>query len=442
MPLRPGSFPLRALACSALLALGLLPLGLAACAPARVGAEGEALDRAVTRARADLARRPNDTEVRRDLGALLAQTERFDEAEAYLRQAYVDAPGDPKTLYYLGLALEAGGDPGEALRFYGRFTQVSPRSAFRPLLQGRYEWLARERLREEMAALVAREDTLAAEAGSPRVVAVFPFAYLGSDPAYAPLGRGLAELVTADLAGIAAVQVVERLRLQALLDELALSQSDAFDPGTAPRLGRLLRAGRAVGGSFDVDDDALRVDAALWTLGTEPQPDLQTRTAGLDQLFRLKQQIVLALVEELGVPLSREERAALDVVPTRNLQAFLLYARGLQEDDEGDFGAAARSFGAAAALDPGFGQAVTRAGRSGSIATAGGPVEKGLSAALGLERTGGTLVGSRLRKLNATLGGAFVPGDESRNPAGEGASGSGLFEPLPDPPPPPPSGGN
>lgn len=420
----------------------LAACGLAACAPTRVGTDAETLDRAIDRARADLVRSPDKVQVRRDLGALLAQAERFEEAGGYLRQAYVDDASDPKTLYYLALTVEAEGNRDEALRFYGQFTGVSPRSPFRPLLQGRYEWLARERLRDEIGDLVAREDTLAGEAGSPGVVAVFPFAYLGSDPRFAPLGRGLGEMVTADLAGIGSLQVVERLRLQALLDELTLSQSEAFDQGTTPRLGRLLRAGRAVGGSFDVNDGDLRIDAALWNLDQEPEPDLQTRTDDLDRLFRLKRDIVLALIQQMQVVLTPGERAALDVVPTRNLQAFLLYARGLQEEDGGNFPGAADSYRAAAKLDPGFMQAAARAEQAEAVVEAGGSVEKGLAAALALEDLGGIdLVGSRLRNLNDSIGSAFLPGGGSRNPASEGATGSGTtFDPLPDPPNPP--GGN
>ncbi|MEM1043019.1 MAG: CsgG/HfaB family protein [Bacteroidota bacterium] len=431
------SRPLMLRSLLALLAAGLL----AACAPAGVATDEGALDRAITRAQADLVRRPDNVRVRRDLGVLLAQAERFGEAEGYLRQAYVDDSSDPKTVYYLGLTLEAEGSRDEAIRFHGQFVRVSPRSPFRPLLQGRYEWLTRERLREEVGDLVAREDTLGSDTGPPGVVAVFPFAYLGSDPQFMALGRGLGEMVTADLARIGGLQVVERVRLQALLDELSLAQRAAFDQRTTPRLGRLLRAGRAVGGSFDVSDGDLRVDAALWDLD-EPEPALQTRTDDLNRLFRLKREVVLGIVDQIGVTLSPEERAALDVVPTRNLQAFLLYARGLQEEDDGNFAAAASAYQAAVKRDPGFGEAAARAEQARAVERAGGSVGKGLAAA----RTLGNvrridLVGSRLQRLNDSVGSTFLPGGTSRNPAGEGATGSGVtFEPLPGPPGPP--GGN
>lgn len=437
----------RGLALLTVLALG----ALSACAPmTQVGADPTAtideaqLARAIDRARADLVRRPGEARALRDLGALLAQAEQFEEAGQYLRQAYVEAPSDPKTLYYLGLVNEAEGNPEEALQFYGRFADVSVRSPYRSLLEGRYEYLVRARIQAEAEALAAREDTLAvAGEALPQVVAVFPFTYLGDDPRYAPLGRGLGAMVQADLAGLSSLQVVERLRLQALLDELSLSQTEAFDPATTPRVGRLLRAGRAVGGSFDVVEQNLRIDAALWEWEEEPVPSLQTRSDDLDDLFRLKREVVLALVEQMGLELTPEEQAMLDRVPTRNLQAFLLYSRGLQEEDTGNFSGATSLFRQAAKLDPSFDQAALGAARSAAVTEAGGSVEKGLSAAASVESIGGmNLVGSRLRKLNNSVGATFLPGGEGGrgNPAAESAAARDLFEPLPDPPPPP--GGN
>ncbi len=425
---------------SAVLAL-LLAGALGACAPASLG-DPDGQGRALERARADLVRRPSDVRARRDLGALLAQAEQFAEAEPYLRQAYVEDTGDPTTLYYLGLVVEAEGNLGEALRYYGRFTSVSPRSPFRSLLEGRYERVTRERLRAEIAAFAAREDEIAADsAARPATVAVFPFAYLGSDPRYAPVGLALSELVTADLAGLGALQVVERLRVQALLDELALGQGRAFDASTTPRLGRLLRAGRAVGGAFDVADGDLRVDAALWDWEAEPVPDLQTRSAALGRLFELKREIVLAVVQQLAVPLTPQERAALDVVPTRNIQAFLLYARGLQEEDAGRYGPATTAYRQAAKLDPGFGAAAAAAGRSAAAEEVGASIAEALAATPLAKAARGRRVQRRSRRLNDTVGGAFLPGGAGRNPGAEVATGTGTAtEPLPDPPDPP--GGN
>ncbi|MGH7536872.1 MAG: hypothetical protein ACREMG_15015, partial [Gemmatimonadales bacterium] len=48
------------------------------------------------------------------------------------------------------------------------------------------------------------------------------------------------------------------------------------------------------------------------------------------------------------------ERTAISERPTRDIQAFLLYSRGLEAQDRGDFAGAAQAFQAAVQRDPSF----------------------------------------------------------------------------------------
>ena len=65
-------------------------------------------------------------------------------------------------------------------------------------------------------------------------------------------------------------------------------------------------------------------------------------------LFDIEKAVVFQLLEQMGITLTPAERVALSERPTRDIQAFLLYSRGLEEADGGDFSAAAPSFGATA----------------------------------------------------------------------------------------------
>src|SRR6185437_11223973 len=84
---------------------------------------------------------------------------------------------------------------------------------------------------------LAREQQLASTAGPANTVAVMPFRFTGSDTSLQPLERGFAELVTTDLSRSSQLTVVERERLQALLDEMALQQSAGTQGGTGVRAG-------------------------------------------------------------------------------------------------------------------------------------------------------------------------------------------------------------
>src|SRR5204863_5018799 len=80
--------------------------------------------------------------------------------------------------------------------------------------------------------------------------------------------------------------------------------------------------------------------------------------------FDIEKQVVLQLLDRMGITLTPAERAAISKRPTRDIQAFLLYSRGLEAQDQGAFRSASQSFQAAAQRDPGFGAAQLQAQQS------------------------------------------------------------------------------
>src|SRR2546430_1195519 len=90
---------------------------------------------------------------------------------------------------------------------------------------------------------LAHEAELAPEPAAPSTLAVLPLVIAG-DSSVQPLARGLAELITTDLAVIRTLRLLERVQIGTVLDELKLAESARVDPATAARVGRLLRAER------------------------------------------------------------------------------------------------------------------------------------------------------------------------------------------------------
>jgi TolB-like protein len=109
------------------------------------------------------------------------------------------------------------------------------------------------------AALLAAPAIAMAQANAPTnapVVAVLYFDNnsFGKDRAdYEGLGKGIADLLINDMAGNPAMRVVERDRIQSILQEQQLVSTAAIDPQTAVRLGRLLGAQYMVTGGFMSD---------------------------------------------------------------------------------------------------------------------------------------------------------------------------------------------
>jgi hypothetical protein len=184
-------------------------------------------------------------------------------------------------------------------------------------------------------------------------VAVLPLHVTG-DSAYRPLSRGLAQILTSDLALLQRFRMVERLQLGALMDELQLAQGDRVDQATAARVGYLVRAGRMVQGLAAIpNEDQMQLEASV-VIGSGEVTAPASATGRFRDLLQLEKEIVVGLAARLGYTLSEAERRAVLENGTANLAAFLAYSRGLEAEDRGDYAAAAGHYAEAVRRDPGF----------------------------------------------------------------------------------------
>ena len=107
----------------------------------------------------------------------------------------------------------------------------------------------------------------AAPANAGTTIGVLYFDYAGKNAELAPLSKGLAQMLISDLAAVDTVRVVERERLQAVLDEQKLGESwkksGKIDSRTAARIGKLLGARYLVLGTYFDAMGAFRADARL-----------------------------------------------------------------------------------------------------------------------------------------------------------------------------------
>jgi TolB-like protein len=107
----------------------------------------------------------------------------------------------------------------------------------------------------------------AAPANTGTTIGVLYFDYAGKNAELRPLSKGLAQMLISDLAAVDTVRVVERERLQAVLDEQKLGESwkksGKIDSRTAARIGKLLGARYLVLGTYFDAMGAFRADARL-----------------------------------------------------------------------------------------------------------------------------------------------------------------------------------
>lgn len=368
---------------AALLA-GLVTAG--ACAGATPPQAGPTAEIPALEAR--VQRQPDDVQSAVRLGAAYREAGRLDEARRVLDEAHGRAPRDDGAALFLGLTCEDQGDLDCARRVYESYARTGASRRMRTELRGRLALLDRRAREAEVRQAVAREGELARTEPRPNSVAVFPFRADSADRSLRPLERALAEFLSTDLAVTGRLEVLERARVQQLLDEIGLAESGRVDPATAARGGRLLGAGSVVQGHIGGTEQELELEvrvARVTAGGAQPAGEPMGQRGGAQGLFEMQKGLALSIHRQLGVELTPAERERVLSRPTENLQAVLAYGRGLEAADAGDFAQAATHFMQAATLDPGFAAAQQQAQASAAAARAGGVTTTQLARMAGAE---------------------------------------------------------
>jgi TolB-like protein len=347
---------------------GLALLFLVACAPASAPPEVRPVD--IPALEAEQARRSHDPDGLTRIGMAYYRAGEFARARDVLAAVETLDPRGFRAVIYLGLAHEKLGAWDEAIAAYGRARLMRVSRSDRALVEQRLVEVTRARLREDARRAVALEASLSATAPEPNTIAVLRFSYLGGDSGLRPLETGLTHLVITDLARVGRLRLLERERVQALADELALSAAGRVEPATASRSGRLLGAARVVQGAIRESGSGLRLDAAVITTADTAVAAESSASDRLEELISMEKAVVLDLLARMGLSLSPAERRAIEERPTRDLQAFLAWSRGLEAEDRGDHAGAHREFEEAGARDPAFRAARERAAVAGRAADA------------------------------------------------------------------------
>jgi tetratricopeptide (TPR) repeat protein len=363
----------------------------------------------------------------RSLGIAYFKANRLAGAREELQQAARMDPQDGVAALYLGLAAEAENDLPAARSAYESYLNVGKTAKVRAQISDRLEVLALREVQADAKRALADEAALSSEAPSPNTVAVLPFSFAGADSSLRPLERGFAELVATDLSRSSQLTIVERARIQALLDEMALQRRTGVDSGTGVRAGRILRASKMVGGSLTQTGDQLRASAIVTDVSTTRVEDPATDAGSMDELFALEKNVVLGLFNSLGITLTTAERNAIEQRPTRSLAAFLAYSRGLEANDAGRYDDARRDFDDAARIDPSFTPARDKS-RAASRVSAGTRVNAG-SVESGLRGTseGAAVSAAAPGNVGGGLSNAAVAAAEGVNPSPAAGATAGAI---------------
>ncbi|MEM8486249.1 MAG: CsgG/HfaB family protein [Bacteroidota bacterium] len=175
-----------------------------------------------------------------------------------------------------------------------------------------------------------------------------------------PLEGGFASLMVHQLNGATGLKVIERERIQWLLQELDLQQEEGrVDQATAVRTGKLLGATSVLFGSFMKHRNELRINARL--VKVETGEILMTeQVAGKDKdFFELAEELSLKVAQGINVKL--QDTMIGKQSDTRSLDAMISYSEGLELLEQEDYQAAYLKFEEALEYDSNYSRARTKA---------------------------------------------------------------------------------
>ncbi len=151
-----------------------------------------------------------------------------------------------------------------------------------------------------------------------------------------PLSKGMAAMLTTELQNISAFKLVERQRLNDVLNELKLQQSGAVDPGTASKIGKIVGARAMLLGSFVNMFGKLRIDARIVDVETGLTKKADEVTGDMDELFELIQQLTQKIPKKFDIELTDADREAMYSKRTpEKIDQTLLFSKGVDYEDIG-----------------------------------------------------------------------------------------------------------
>jgi TolB-like protein len=170
------------------------------------------------------------------------------------------------------------------------------------------------------------------------------------------LQKGLTLMLITDLSKIKEINVLERVKMQALVEELGLGISGLVEAKSFPRVGRLLGAQHLVGGDIvKGKTEAFQLTSHLLKVPTERVFGQAMAAGKLPlELFRMEKDLAFEIIKLLKIELLPELRKELEKPLTTSTEALFHFLQGIKYGDWGDFDKAKESHVAALNEDPDF----------------------------------------------------------------------------------------
>jgi tetratricopeptide (TPR) repeat protein len=299
---------------------------------------------------------PENWLIKRELGIAYYRNAQNDKAIEKLIQTIKIRPRNGRSLLYLGLCYEQQEKYAEAVSVYRVYNQLSVLDPLRKELQARIRDVHLKELQKEVKQNLSAVEAERIQPPEPNTMAILYFRNLSQTEELTPLLKGIAEILTTDFGKVQSLRLVERIKLQILLDEMQLSTSEFFDQVQSPKAGRLLGASQLISGGIErLSATSLQINAgAIITATGELRGDGAQATGALSEVLALEKVLFFDLIKDLGVKLSEAEIETIKPLPTKNVIAFVAFCKGLDFEDKNQLDEAIAQYNRAVQLDPAF----------------------------------------------------------------------------------------
>ncbi|MFZ4619644.1 MAG: CsgG/HfaB family protein [Bacteroidota bacterium] len=177
-----------------------------------------------------------------------------------------------------------------------------------------------------------------AHAGDPKTIAVLYFENnsVVDREKLDPLKKGLADMMITEMTKVKGIKVVERQRIQSIIEELNLNETDMVDKTTTQKMGKLLGAKVMLFGGFsNLFNDQLRIDIRIVRTETGETLKAEYETGELEEFLTMLQSLVKKIAEDLEVKMSSEDEDRLEASKDGNFTGYVTYAKALNFEDQG-----------------------------------------------------------------------------------------------------------
>ncbi|MDM8537147.1 CsgG/HfaB family protein [Desulfobacterales bacterium HSG17] len=279
-----------------------------------------------------------------------------EDTKELLEYAEIVEPDNFAVAYYLGMVFLNEGKRDTAIEKWEKYLSLAPSDGRSAAVREKLTLLKQEQAAEY--ARNARKQGLKYQENE-NTLAVLNFK-ISSTHLNENLSKGLTAMIITDLSKVKGLQVVEREKIQALVEEISFTHTDLADESTAVRAGRFLRAKYIVRGSLA--DINKRLQLASNVTETLYGKDIGSpNSEGLiDDLFKLEKELVFGILEALGykkTDMNADVVRSIEEYHTRNFDALMNYSQGLDFMDRQQFQEARQSLQEAVNIDSDFGLA-------------------------------------------------------------------------------------